>query len=235
MKNLTITIILVPLFFIISCASKSGDSVDCPDCNNTTEILVGTKCVAVEEVDACGPDGHAHGDVCHCFSGQEITVIGEKSFCLQQDCGGSNDSDVVEEDVDAHACEAFEGEIAESVTAVGTIDEFDTVHVEQEELIEVTLKAGTDNFLHFEIPSTGDYALYISAKDLFVKAFDKNKTELEVEDMGANPDCSESFPQVYHILANSEGTMVPVILQFAKVDTDTKIKIFIHEAGHNDE
>lgn len=235
MKNLAITIIVFSSLFIIACAAKSGDSVDCPDCNNTTEILVGTKCVAVEEVDACGPDGHAHGDVCHCFSGQEITVIGEKSFCLQQGCGGSDDTDVVEEDVDAHACEAFEGEVAESVTAVGTIDEFDTVHVEQEELIEVTLKAGTDNFFHFGVAKTGDYALYISAKDLFVKAFDKDKTELDVEDMGANPDCSEDFPQVYHVLANSEGTMVPVILQFANVDSDTKVKIFIHEAGQTHE
>ncbi|HNW81399.1 MAG TPA: hypothetical protein PKG52_00755 [bacterium] len=235
MKNLTIAIIIFSSLFTVSCASKSGDSVDCPECDNMTEVLVGTKCVAIAEVDACGPDGHAHGTECHCFSNQEITVIGEKSFCLQQDCGNGDDSDKITEDVDAHACEAFEGEVAESVSAVGTIDEFDTVHVEQEELVEVTLAAGKDNFLHFEIPSTGDYALYLSAKDLFVKAYDENKVALETENMGANPDCPESFPQVYHILANAEGTMVPVILQFAKVDTDTKVKIFIHEAGHDNE
>lgn len=235
MRNLTISIMVFSFLFIISCASKSGDSVDCPECDNTTEVLVGTKCVAIAEVDACGPDGHAHGDVCHCFSGQEVTVIGDKSFCLQQDCGNGDDSDKITEDVNEHACIAFEGEVAESVSAVGTIDEFDTVHVDQEELIEVTLKAGVDNFFHFGVEETGDYALYISAQDLFVKAFDKDKKELEVEDMGENADCPESFPQVYHILANAEGTMVPVILQFAKVDTDTKVKIFIHEAGHADE
>lgn len=102
MKNLTIAMIVFSSLFIIACASKSGDSVDCPECDNTTEILVGTKCVAVEEVDACGPDGHAHGEECHCFSGQEITVIGEKSFCLQQGCGETSDEEHDDCDEEEH-------------------------------------------------------------------------------------------------------------------------------------
>jgi hypothetical protein len=91
MKNITIATIIFSSLFIIACASKSGDKVDCPECNNTTEILVGTKCVPIEKVEECGPDGHAHGDICHCFSDQEVTIIGERSFCLQKECHEHSD------------------------------------------------------------------------------------------------------------------------------------------------
>ncbi len=82
---LVITVVSVS-FISFSCASKHGDHVHCPECDNETEILVGTKCVPIEDVEDCGPDGHSHGDYCHCFSNQEVTVINGREFCLQQDC-----------------------------------------------------------------------------------------------------------------------------------------------------
>lgn len=232
MKILSV-IMLSLLLTVSSCASQAGDKIACPECDNKTEVLVGAKCVSIDEVEECGPDGHAHGEECHCFSSQEVTIIEEKQFCLQEGCGEA--SDEIVEDIDEHACEAFESGVAESVTAADSIGDFDTVHVDQEELVEVTLTAGTDNFFHFGVSETGDYALYMNTVDLFVKAFDKNKKELEFEDMNANVDCPENFPQVYHILANADGSMTPVIVQFKKVETETVVKIFIHKAGQTNE
>jgi len=100
MRKTIATFTILTLMMISSCAAKAGDKADCPECNNETEILVGTKCVPIEEVDECGPDGHAHGDECHCFSSQEVSLIGERSFCLQQGCE--------EVDSDIEACDEDE-------------------------------------------------------------------------------------------------------------------------------
>lgn len=100
MRKITIIIIFLIAVAVSSCAAKAGDKVDCPECNNETEILVGTKCVPIEDVDECGPDGHSHGEECHCFSSQEVTVIGEKPFCLQQGCGETNDTEECDEEHD---------------------------------------------------------------------------------------------------------------------------------------
>jgi hypothetical protein len=85
-----------------SCASKAGDETECPKCDNKTELLVGTKCVPIEDVEDCGPDGHSHGDTCHCFSNQEVTVINGRQFCLQQDCHDDHHHDEEEHDCDDH-------------------------------------------------------------------------------------------------------------------------------------
>ena len=75
----------------IGCATEAGDEVECPVCDEATEALVGTQCVPLEEVEVCGPDGHLHGAVCHCFGGQEVTVIDGINYCLQEVCGVVSD------------------------------------------------------------------------------------------------------------------------------------------------
>lgn len=73
--------------FVAGCANEEGDEVECPVCDEATETLVGTQCVPYEEVEVCGPDGHLHGPVCHCFGGQEVTNIDGVDYCLQEVCG----------------------------------------------------------------------------------------------------------------------------------------------------
>jgi len=96
-------------FLIISCADESGDKVDCPVCDNKTEILVGTKCVAVEEVEVCGPDGHLHGENCHCFSDQTPTEIDGNFYCLQTGCGGDKTECSGHGHLEDGACHCDEG------------------------------------------------------------------------------------------------------------------------------
>jgi hypothetical protein len=70
-----------------ACAAEKGDEIECPECDNETTVLVGDRCVSIDEVDPCGPDGHLHGDECHCFDGQDPTSIGGTQYCLQAECG----------------------------------------------------------------------------------------------------------------------------------------------------
>ena len=90
---------LVILFLAVSCMGP-GDDVACPVCDNATELLVGAKCVPIEQVDECGPDGHSHGAECHCFSGQEPTAIDGKSYCLQAGCPGPGQGDTPDAEED---------------------------------------------------------------------------------------------------------------------------------------
>ena len=85
-KYWIVTLALTGLF-VAACANEEGDEVECPVCDEATETLVGTQCVPYEEVEVCGPDGHLHGPVCHCFGGQEVTNIDGVDYCLQEVCG----------------------------------------------------------------------------------------------------------------------------------------------------
>jgi len=235
MKHLFIVIVFLTALTLISCAGSKGDSVKCEECDNVTELLVGTKCVPIADVAVCGPDGHAHGDVCHCFSGQEVTTIGGTDYCLMTCEMATSDDDMVEEDVDAHACEAAEG-AKETATAVDAFEKFDEVHLELETLYELTLPAGKEGFVHTGPATTGDWAVYLGKSDLFEGAFNAKGEELEVETIGANEDCATTFPAVFHVLYTVQEGMGPaIILKFKAPSVETKILFFAHEAGHDHE
>jgi len=227
-------LISIALFTLFSCASKDGDKVDCPSCNNTTEILVGTKCVSISEIEACGPDGHAHGTECHCFRGQLTTKINGKEYCLQQGCGSEN-SEEQTEDVDKHACEAAKG-TKESVESVDSFEKFDEVHLELETFYEVTLKAGKESFVHTGPATTGDWAVYMSDKAILDSAYNAKKEQLEIKNMGQNPDCETVFPDVFHVFYTEKEGMGPaIVLKFKAQAEDKKVTIFIHEASDEHE
>lgn len=106
MKNLSVRITVAALataggVFAAGCMG-AGDTLTCPECDNVTRILVGDKCVPVGDVSECGPDGHCHGDECHCFSGQEPTGIGGVMYCLQQDCAADKEDILGHLDCDEH-------------------------------------------------------------------------------------------------------------------------------------
>ncbi|RJO64438.1 MAG: hypothetical protein C4523_18420 [Myxococcales bacterium] len=232
MKNTLTTVIigltLLSVLLVVSCAAGKGDSVQCPECDNVTELLVGTKCVPIEEVEECGPDGHSHGAECHCFSGQEPTAIGGKDYCLQQGCGGGDADGGEMEDVDALACEALEG-AAETVTAADDFARFDEAHADLGKMIALSLSDGKPGFVHFEAEKTGDYAVYLDTAGTFDKALDEEGHELEVEMLGENPDCADKLPELIHILVtNDSGQVKPQVLQFKSGPART-VKLFIHE------
>ncbi len=230
MKDLFIVIVSLAAFALISCAGSKGDLVHCEECDNVTELLVGTQCVPIADVAVCGPDGHAHGDVCHCFSGQTPTTIGGKQYCIQECKEGVEPE---EEDVDAHACEAAKG-TKETATAVDAFEKFSEVHLELETLYELTLPAGKEGFVHTGPATTGDWAIYLGKSGLFEGAFNAKGEELEVETIGANEDCATTFPAVYHVLYTAQEGMGPaIILKFKAPETETKVIIFAHETGHH--
>ncbi len=228
-------VVMIAIFTIFSCASKKGDSVECPVCDNKTTFLKGTKCVPIAEVEACGPDGHAHGTDCHCFSGQAPTEIDGKEYCIQKDCGGNTD-ETPEEDVDAHACETVKAGNATSVEGVATIDEFEKAHLELETLYEITLKAGAETYFHTGPATTGDWAVYFSEAGVFDSAYNAEKVKLESESLGANPDCKENLKDLYNVLYTEKEGMGPAIIIKLKAQTeDKKVVVFVHEAGHEHE
>jgi len=207
------------------CATDSGHAHDCPDCDNATELLVGDKCVPIDQVAACGPDGHAHGDECHCYSGQAPTDIGGTEYCLQADCAHGH-----EVDYDARAC--TEGSAAgEPVTAVASVDDVDSAHADMGKPVAVTLPADTESYVHFEATETGEYAIYLDADGVFGAALDEGGSELAAHDMGANADCAVEFPAVWHAEVPATGE---VVIRFAAGSVDTvKIIIYhIEEDGH---
>jgi len=256
MKKIVILTATIFTFIILSCATDSGDKVECPGCDNTTELLVGNKCVPIENVEQCGPDGHAHAAECHCFSGQQPTQIDGKKYCVQQDCsaeekecsghghledgtchcdeGFEQDHDDKikcvaehEHDIDHEACEAAES-ITENVTAVSAFDKFSDAHVDLATGAEITLPEGKESFVHFPVDETGEIALYIDREGVFDSAYDKNQNTLTVESAGANEDCSSELKEVYHISAtNDTGSKVPAILKFKAAGG--KVRIYIHE------
>lgn len=193
----------------------SGDEVDCPDCDNVTQLLVGAKCVDIAEVEACGPDGHSHGTECHCFSGQEPVAIGTTSYCLQQGCAGGDEDTVEAEDLDMQACEHL-GDTLEAVTAASSFDGFESAHLDIDTLGHVELPSGVDAYIHFPAASAGEYHVYAATAGVVSGFMYGDETAVVAENIGANSDCPSDFPEVWHIdVVNESGTTVPIVIHFA--------------------
>ncbi len=189
----------------LGCATSPGDTPECPTCDDRTELLVGWKCVPIAEVEACGPDGHAHGTDCHCFHGQEPTVIGGVEYCLQPGCE-------VEADPDALACEEID-RTPEAVTAVSDPADVEGAHVDLGRVAAVSLPAGQEGYVHFGVPGAGPYHLYLDTAGALLGAQDGLGAELGAEDEGPNPACAD-IPEVWHLTATAAG---PVVLRFAAI------------------
>jgi hypothetical protein len=222
---------LFAVVFLGSCATEAGDTPACPSCNNTTELLVGAKCVPIAQVEACGPNGHAHGGECHCFDEKDSVVIGGKSYCLQS-CGAATTPKV--EDVDLHACEHI-GDLPVAATAVEAFAEFDTVHVEHETVTDVALPAGKGGYLHFEGHETGHVVVYVSPAGALAGVMDANQAAVGAENEGANEDCPTEWPEVWHVaVVNATGTPQPQILKLNPVAGDKVRLLVLEEGGHDD-
>ncbi len=205
----------------LACATEPGDDVTCPTCNNTTELLVGLKCVPIAQVAECGPDGHAHGDACHCFGGQQPTAIGAQSYCLQQGCGESTG------DPSALACDEIP-RAPEAVTAVTTVADVDDAHVNLGKVAEVTLPAGQESFVHFEADEAGEILAHMATGGILVAALDGTGAALHAAIEGPNEDCATVVPEVWGIQVASAG---PVVLKF-HAGTTPSVRLVLHESTH---
>lgn len=211
------------LLGLAGCATEPGDTVDCPTCDNATELLVGARCVAIAEVAVCGPDGHSHGDECHCFSGQQPTEIGGKEYCLQQGCAGSGEQTG---DPDEQACEEVALE-PEQATAVTRFAEFESVHLEDGKVVEVTLPAGQESFVHCAALAAGHLRVDLSVAGVLDAALDAEGNPLELEGGAANPDCSEVLPAVHEVHLETGATYPhPVVLRF-KAGSVASVKLIV--------
>jgi len=208
---------------IVSCADSAGDDIQCPMCNNTTEVLVGTTCVPLAEVAACGPDGHAHGSECHCFSGQAPTVIGGLQYCLQLSCGGQQG------DSDALAC-AEVTRAAENVTAVASLAAVESAHVDVGKVAEVVLPAGLEGFVHFGAAAAGEMHVHASIPGIVQGALTMDGTPLVAAVEGANEDCPAVLAEVWGVQVTAPG---PVVLRLA-AGTAASFKLVIQKGGHRD-
>ena len=192
------------------CATSAGGDPDCPTCDNETELLVGFKCVPIEDVEPCGPDGHAHGDECHCFSGQDPTEIAGADYCLQADCKEPEDRDV-----DALACDEAD-ETPEAVSAVEVFDDFPQAHVDLEHPAEISLPAGAEAYVHFPGSETATFHVYLDTEGALAGVLDAQGDPVTAGPEGANQDCPEDWPEVWHVeVVNDSGQVQPQILHFA--------------------
>ena len=221
----------VSLFFAMlvqSCAITDGDEVNCPVCDNKTEVLVGNKCVPLDQVDTCGPDGHNHGEECHCFSGQEPTEIGGTQYCLQQGCPGEEqDTDGDSTDLEQQACEHVQ-DTPEEVQAVSDFADFDQAHSDLAHLVKVELPSDSEGFIHFPGKKTGEVLVFVSQTGLIKDFLDADKKVLEAHNQGENKDCPESFKEVWQVkIINDSGTVKPQIIHFNKTDKSSEVKLLI--------
>lgn len=212
---------------VTGCATEPGDAPDCPDCNGTTELLVGARCVPIADVAVCGPDGHLHGDACHCFSGQEPTTIAGQQYCVQQGCGGASEPG----DPDALACDEVDRE-PEQATAVGSFADFESVHIEDGRVTEISLPAGQESFVHCAALAAGHLRVDLSVAGALTGAFDANETALELEGGTANADCPTALPGVHEVHLEEGATYPhPVVLRFEAATAATVRVIVRSPAG----
>jgi hypothetical protein len=214
-----ISIGFIAAFWMVGCANQPGDDVTCPTCNNTTELLVGHKCVPIAEVETCGPDGHAHGDLCHCFGGQQPTTINGQNYCLQQGCGEST------EDVDALACDEI-AKTAEPVTAVAALSEVESAHIDVGKVADVTLPANQESFAHFGAGDAGEFLAHVAAGGILGGALETTGAPLQAAVEGANEDCAAVLPEVWGIQVAAAG---PVVLKFI-AGTIPTVKLVIYKS-----
>jgi hypothetical protein len=213
------------------CATEAGDTLACPTCNNTTEVLVGAKCVPIAQVAACGPNGHAHGDKCHCFDEKDPVVIGGNSYCLQS-CGSTTQTEIA--DLDLHACEHI-GALPVQATAVEAFAEFDAAHVEQDKVTEVALPAGKGGYVHFAGHETGHVVVFVSLAGALAGVVDAKQVAVGAENEGANEDCPADWPEAWHVaVVNATGTPQPQILKLNPV-AGNKVRLLILEEGAHDD
>lgn len=256
MKIKLLLISAIMSLFFVSCANGNGDKVECPTCDNQTQVLVGTKCVDITEISECGPDGHSHGaDIpCHCYSDQEQTEINGQRYCLQnacvqeEECNGHgklvNESCqcdtgyVVDEvdstkcmplDLDSLACDAFDTNATETKDAM---DDFNGTHLEVETKNLVNLIPDKESFVHFPTATSTTFAVFVDQPDLLLAAYSKDgDTEFDIKKMGEDEDCSGKIHALYHIKVTRQvqnATEEPVVLKFDK--HDGPVFIYIHEA-----
>jgi len=235
MRKLLFVLLLGLGLASLGCALDKGDSVNCPTCDNVTQLLVGTRCVPLAEVEECGPDGHSHGTACHCFHGQTPTTIGEHGYCLQQGCGGGDqDASEAVTDPDLHACEHL-GDVPEQVSAVAAFADFDNAHVEVEHLVEIVLPVNQRGFVHFEGDATGEVAVYVREPGRIDSFLDENEQPLTAENVGGNTDCPADFPEVWHVeIVNDSGQPKPQIIRF-KQGVAGPVHLLIVELGDEHE
>lgn len=217
---------------MLSCADSDGNNEECETCDNITTVLVGTKCVPIAEVEACGPDGHAHGEVngvpdCHCFHGQNTTDINGAPYCLQSEC-----STTEEKDWDQVACEIFSDQAEEIVLTT----DYTIAHMHFEEKMEVVL-GETETMGHIPVLQDSAFMLHLSEKDVFVKASLADGTDVEFEREDANSDCSSDIKEVIHIhMENDTGEKFPLILHFrAQNSSNERVFLIVLEEKHNHE
>ena len=221
LRALGLGALLLGAIAVVGCANKAGDDVECPTCNNTTELLVGARCVAIAEVATCGPDGHAHGSACHCFSGQEPTSINGTDYCLQQSCGEA------EQDTDSLACDEV-NRVAETVTAVTALADVDDAHIGVGSVAEVTLPANQESFVHFGADEAGGFLVYAATAGILDVALTESGVTLDTAVEGSNEDCATTLPEVSSVHAQNVG---PVVLRF-KAGTNASVKLVIYESAH---
>ena len=230
---------LFTLTLAFSCMGP-GDEVDCPVCDNKTELLAGAKCVPVDQVEECGPDGHSHGTECHCFSEQEPNTIGGKEYCLQQGCpGAGGDTDAhtgdgdayTAEDLDVHACEHL-GDTPEEVDAVATFEDFGDAHVDLEHLADITLPENAEGFVHFPGKETGEVAVYVSETGVIDAFLDGQGNAIGAHNQGENGDCPDDFREVWLVeVVNDTGSVKPQIIRFRDGSLNG-VRVLILDAGH---
>jgi len=225
------TIALIWGVVFAGCATSPGDTPDCPECDNVNELLVGFNCVSIDQVEACGPDGHLHGTECHCFSGQQPTTIGDTEYCLQDDCQDIN------VEIDLRACDEID-ESPEPVTPVTDFADFEDAHAGLERAVEVDLPEGLESFLHFPGMETAEYAVFLDTTGVLDAVLDASGTDLDAQAMGANPDCPEELVEVWHVdVVNNTGAGQPQIIRF-KAGAVDRVKLLVYqlpEDGHEHE
>lgn len=226
MKFFLVTGIINTLVIMSACATSPGDATECPACDNLTELLVGTKCVPIDQIEICGPDGHAHGSDCHCYNGQQPTRIGSTDYCLQASC------QEIEVDLDAIACAEID-QTPLSLTPVLVFQDFEDAHLDLERVTQVDLPSGQESFVHFAGLATEEYAVFLDTPEVLQAFLDEANNPLPAHLMGANSDCQTSLPEVWHAEVDHDSpTARPQIIRFKAGSVD-KIKVVVYPLEEN--
>ena len=167
----------------------------------------------------CGGHGHLHGDVCHCDEGYVLDPD-DPTNCVS------------EFTFDELACMAFDG-TASVETAVSSFADFRDAHVSLDTPYEITLPAGSESFVHFPVPKSGEYVVFLSDPDVFDAFLHRSGDLVDPPAAGgvAIGECSARIQDHWHTDLVFDGDIgaprVPYIIRFKSRPAGGTVRIMI--------
>ncbi|MCK5689390.1 hypothetical protein KAI87_08975, partial [Myxococcota bacterium] len=186
-----------------NCIDGAFAVLPCGTANECHEEADAAECHPYEEVE-CGGHGHLDTGTCICDPGYAPDAD-DDLICVVSPAG---------------VCTLFEGEThtASLVTVFSEVFAAD-YHSPLGELTEVTLPDNAESFIHFPVPSDGDYVIFLSAAGVLDEVLHRDPAHEVILKSGGDPngECESTITEHWHTHLHHDSDAedaVPYVLRF---------------------